>query len=72
MTEQSGKLTKEQFARVGVDEQASENLVRPSISYWQDAFRRLKKNKVAMASLVLLLVNRVYVHLCTVYLSSSL
>ena len=48
MTEQSGKLTKEQFARVGVDEQASENLVRPSISYWQDAFRRLKKNKVAI------------------------
>ena len=56
MTEQSGKLTKEQFARVGVDEQASENLVRPSISYWQDAFRRLKKNKVAMASLILLLL----------------
>ena len=56
MTEQSGKLTKEQFARVGVDEQASENLVRPSISYWQDAFRRLKKNKVAMASLILLLI----------------
>ena len=55
MTEQSGKLTKEQFTRVGVDEQASENLVRPSISYWQDAFRRLKKNKVAMASLVLLI-----------------
>lgn len=50
MTEQSGKLTKEQFARVGVDEQASENLVRPSISYWQDAFRRLRKNKVAMAT----------------------
>ena len=49
MTEQSGKLTKEQFTRVGVDEQASENLVRPSISYWQDAFRRLKKNRVAMA-----------------------
>ena len=56
MTEQSGKLTKEQFARVGVDEQASENLVRPSISYWQDAFRRLKKNRVAMASLILLLI----------------
>ena len=56
MTEQSGKLTKEQFARVGVDEQASENLVRPSISYWQDAFRRLKKNNVAMASLILLLI----------------
>ena len=56
MTEQSGKKHKEQFARVGVDEQASENLVRPSISYWQDAFRRLKKNKVAMASLILLLI----------------
>ena len=71
MTEQSGKLTKEQFTRVGVDEQASENLVRPSISYWQDAFRRLKKNKVAMASLVLLIAI-VFMYFCTVYLSSSL
>ena len=43
------------FTRVGVNEQQSEMLMRPSISYWKDAIRRLKKNKVAMASLFLLI-----------------
>ena len=49
-------VTKDLFRRVGVDEQKSESVVRPSISYWQDAVRRLKQNKVAMVSLVVLLV----------------
>lgn len=49
------KLTADMFRRVGTDEQKSETLVRPSISYWQDAVRRLKKNKVAMCSLVFLI-----------------
>lgn len=31
-----------------------EHFDRPTLSYWQDAWRRLKKNPVAMASLVLL------------------
>lgn len=56
MADNNEMLTKEQFARIGVDEQESETLMRPSISYWQDAVRRLKKNKVAMASLIVLLV----------------
>ena len=51
----SKKLDLEMFTRVGVNEQQSEKLMRPSISYWQDAIRRLKKNKVAMASLYLLI-----------------
>ena len=49
-------VTKDLFRRVGVDEQKSESVVRPSISYWQDAVRRLKQNKVAMVSLVVLLL----------------
>lgn len=48
-------MTEEMFQRVGVDEQSSETIVRPSISYWQDAIRRLKKNKVAMFSLFFLI-----------------
>lgn len=48
-------MTEEMFQRVGVDEQSSETIVRPSISYWQDAIRRLKKNKVAMLSLFFLI-----------------
>ncbi|MCP3030279.1 ABC transporter permease [Halobacillus sp. A1] len=31
------------------DEQQAELVVRPSLSYWQDAWRRLKKNKLAMS-----------------------
>jgi oligopeptide transport system permease protein len=55
MAENNEKLTREQFIRLGVDEQQSEKLERPSISYWQDAMRRLKKNKVAMISLIFLI-----------------
>jgi oligopeptide transport system permease protein len=49
------QLDMEMFTRVGVNEQQSEKLMRPSISYWKDAVRRLKKNKVAMFSLFLLI-----------------
>lgn len=33
-----------------------EKIVRPSLSYWQDAWRRLKKNKVAVAALAALFI----------------
>lgn len=55
MTEQNQNLTKDMFHRYGIDEQSSETIVRPSMSYWQDAVRRLKKNKVAMISLFFLI-----------------
>ena len=55
MQEIKANMTEEMFQRVGVDEQSSETIVRPSISYWQDAIRRLKKNKVAMLSLFFLI-----------------
>lgn len=34
----------------------AEAIVRPSLTYWQDAWRRLKKNKMAMAGLIVLIV----------------
>jgi oligopeptide transport system permease protein len=49
-------LTPEDFALVGTDKEASEQIVRKSMSYWQDAWRRLKKNKVAMVSLVVIVI----------------
>lgn len=55
MQDIKANMTEEMFQRVGVDEQSSEIIVRPSISYWQDAIRRLKKNKVAMFSLFFLI-----------------
>ena len=33
----------------------SDLVVRPNISYWQDAWRRLKKNPVAMGALFILI-----------------
>jgi len=49
-----GEFSKEKFQIIGCDNLDSEGMLRPSMTYWQDAWRRLKKNKVAMLSLVLL------------------
>jgi oligopeptide transport system permease protein len=50
------EIKKEKFIFVGHDIEASQAITRPSMSYWQDAWRRLKMNKVAMASLVFLIL----------------
>lgn len=44
------------FSVVGTNIQRSMESVRPSISYWQDAWRRLKKNKVAIAVMIFLII----------------
>ena len=49
-------LTAEKFRHVGKDLAKSQEVIRPSMTYWQDAWRRLKKNKVAIASLILLIL----------------
>lgn len=41
----------EMFARVKQDAKEAEIIARPSTTYWQDVWRRLKANKVAMGSL---------------------
>ncbi|GLC28724.1 ABC transporter permease [Clostridium omnivorum] len=51
-----GSYNKTDFAFVeGKDKKANE-IVRPSETYWQDAKRRLKENKVAMISLVVIIL----------------
>lgn len=35
---------------------SQDKIVRPSLNYWQDAWRRLKKNKLAMTGLIILIV----------------
>ena len=45
MTEEKNLMTDEMFQCVGIDEQSSETLVRPSISYWQDAVRTEEKTR---------------------------
>jgi len=44
------------FEIIGCDGTDKNVIARPTITYWQDAWRRLKKNKVAMTALVILLV----------------
>lgn len=39
------------FAPLQVEEKEKTSLVRPSVTYWQDVWRRLKENKLAMLGL---------------------
>lgn len=50
------ELNKDMFEVIGCDNLNSDAIVRPTITYWQDAWRRLKKNPVAMVSLVVLIL----------------
>ena len=47
-------ISKDKFRKVGVDKDLGESMARPRIGYWQDAWRRLKGNKVAIIAIVLL------------------
>lgn len=49
-------LSQEKFKIVGFSQEEANRIDRPTISYWQDAWRRLKKNPVAMASIVVLAI----------------
>ncbi|MFC9776777.1 ABC transporter permease [Paenibacillus chitinolyticus] len=44
------------FAPLIKDEHLQEQIVRPSLTYWKDAWRRLKKNRLAMAGLFILIL----------------
>ncbi len=50
------QLTPELFQPVGLDTQDTEKITGPSIGFWGDAWRRLKKNRVALVSAVLILI----------------
>jgi len=54
--EQEIKLDKSMFEIVGKDVSKSMEITRPSMTYWQDAWRRLKENPVAIVALVLLIL----------------
>jgi oligopeptide transport system permease protein len=48
-------IADEKFEIVGIQEEELEKISRPSITYWQDARRRFKENKVAVGAAILLL-----------------
>ncbi|NIK79422.1 oligopeptide transport system permease protein [Paenibacillus castaneae] len=49
-------FTPDQFTKLGNDKKSSEPVVRESISAWKDAWQRLSSNKIAMLSLIILLL----------------
>jgi oligopeptide transport system permease protein len=49
-------VNKDKFVIIGCKDKDAEAIVRPNLSFWQDAWRRLKQNKVAILSLGILLV----------------
>ena len=50
------QLSKEKFKIIGCENANADEILRPSMTYWQDAWRRLKQNKVATASLIILIL----------------
>ncbi len=49
-------LTPEDFLPATNDEKESLVVMRESVSFWKDGFRRLKKNKIAMVSLIVIIL----------------
>ena len=48
--------TADEFSLVGPDTAQSEVIYRPSLTFWQDGWRRFKKNKLALFFLGLLCI----------------
>lgn len=48
-------LTADMFKIEGTDFSSAESIARPNLTYWQDAWRRLKKNRVAFLALMILI-----------------
>lgn len=51
------------FERVGIKRLSSEQLSKPSLTYWADVWRRFKENKLALLGLVLLVLVVVTIYL---------
>ncbi len=50
------EITKDLFERIPKNQEESELIARPSISFWQDVWRRFKKNPAAMGALIILII----------------
>ncbi|MDF7627576.1 ABC transporter permease [Lactobacillaceae bacterium L1_55_11] len=62
----------QEFVLVGIRNQnANEAIARPTLSFWQDAWRRLKKNKLAVVSLWFLILTAVFALGSMVFLSQD-
>ena len=56
MKKEHEQLPQERFERITIDSNQSERIEKPSLSFWQDAWLRLRKNKAAIVSMVVLVL----------------
>lgn len=49
-------IDKSQFKTVGKNVEKMEAISRPNLTYWKDAWRRIKQNKIAFTGLIIILV----------------
>lgn len=54
MDKELKQLPPEKFERITIDSHSAERITKPSLSFWQDAWLRLRKNKAAVISIVVL------------------
>ena len=54
MSEDTKKLPAESFERIQIDSSHAERITKPSLSFWQDAWLRIRKNKAAIVSMFIL------------------
>ena len=54
------KLNPEDFLPATEEEKQSQIIMRESVSFWKDGMRRLAKNKVAMVSLVVIIIIMIF------------
>lgn len=54
--EELQQLPPERFERITIDSSDAERITKPSVSFWQDAWLRLRKNKAAIVSMVILVL----------------
>jgi len=50
-------FTEEMFRPVEGQFKQAEKLSRPTVSYWADVWRRLRKNKLAMLGLIIIILS---------------
>lgn len=56
MTQNLKNLPSGSFDRVTIDSSHSEKIAKPSLSFWQDAWLRIRKNKAAIVSMIILVL----------------
>ncbi len=54
--EEIKKISKEEFEIIGINSVESETIYKPSLTFWQDAWRRFKQNKVALLFLFVIFI----------------